>query len=565
MRRREGAKAGGGGSGGELDSLVRQGLGLHQTGRLPEAEALYRRVLSLKPNHAAALHFLGLLLHQRGASAEGLAMIERSVAAQPDSPDFLNNLGTVQRDLGRVRMAAASFRKAVSLSPGHLAARDNLASALTGLGESAAAQALLTETIRISPFHMRGRVDLAQLLQEDGKADEAIAVLREALGIRPKDPALLAHLGVALMEKGDLASAAETARQALAADRANAEAWLLLSQVRRQEQPDAELDAMQDQHGKAPAGSPARMKLAFGLGKLHDDLKDYDRAFDYFAEGNAIRRKSIAYDTARTASDFAAMKSVFDEAFFARHRPSDISDETPVFVVGMPRSGTTLVEQIIASHPQVSGAGELDLLKAAVAGSFPPDMPGGFPGGVADMPDQAFAEAGRAYLQALHARYPGSSRVTDKMPGNFMLVGFLHMMLPKARIVHVTREPAATCLSIWKSYFRGDGHLYGYELTELADFHNLYSDMMEHWRSVLPDVVHEVRYEDFVVDQEGQSRALIDWLGLRWDDRVLAFHQADRPVRTASAAQVRKPMYGSSVDLWKRYGDRLKPMLERLR
>jgi len=565
MRRREGARAGGGGSGADLDAHVRQALALHQAGRLPEAEALYRRVLSVKPTHAPALHFLGLLLHQRGASSDGLALIERSVAAQPDSPDFLNNLGTVQRDLGNAVKAVASFRKAVSLQPGHLPARDNLSSALIRLGDVGAAEALLGETIRGNPFHMRARIDLAHLLQEEGRADEAISVLREALRIRPNDAALLGHLGVALMEKGDLAGAAETARRALVADRSNPEAWALLSQVRRQEQPDAELDAMREQHARAPAGSLARMQLAFGLGKLHDDMKEYDRAFGYFAEGNAIRRKNIAYDPARTARDFAAMKAAFDAAFFARHRPSAISDDTPVFVVGMPRSGSTLVEQIIASHPQATGGGELEISKMAVARSFPLDMAGGFPAGVANMPDAAFAEAGQAYLSALHARYPGSRRVTDKMLGNFMLIGFLHMMLPKARILHVTRDAAATCLSIWKSHFRGDGHLYGYDLIELADFHNLYTDIMAHWRAVLPGVVHEVRYEDFVADQEGQSRALVDWLGLPWDDRVLAFHEADRPVRTASAAQVRQPMYGGSIDLWKRYGDRLKPLLERLR
>ncbi|RUW28774.1 sulfotransferase, partial [Mesorhizobium sp. M1E.F.Ca.ET.041.01.1.1] len=237
---------------------------------------------------------------------------------------------------------------------------------------------------------------------------------------------------------------------------------------------------------------------------------------------------------------------------------------TPIFVVGMPRSGTTLVEQIIASHPQVFGAGELSILKTAVGKQFPMNMPGGFPRGIAGMPDKAFAEAGQAYLDMLHSRYPGFRHVTDKMPGNFLLVGFLHMMLPKAKIVHCARDAAATCLSIFKVHFRGDSHRYGYDLGELADFYNLYTDIMAHWHKVLPGVVHDVRYEDFVTDQEGQTRALMAHLGLPWDDKVLSFHETDRPVRTASAAQVRQPMYQGSVDLWKRYGDRLKPLLDRL-
>ncbi|MER9557008.1 sulfotransferase [Mesorhizobium sp. M0323] len=543
---------------------MQQALQLHQAGRRQEAEALYRQVLAQKANHPAAAHFLGLLLHQTGRSAEGLALIEQSVRLQPNNPDFLNNLGTVLRDLGRVAAAADLFRKVVAIRPDQLAARDNLGSSLKQLGQFEGAEDIYRGTIGRNPFHVRARVGLAETLQEAGRLDEALAVFREALTIRPKDADLLHGLGVGLMEKGNLDEAANLFRQALAVDPGMARAWLMLTQVKRQKDRDAELARMEAEHAKAPQGSLARMQLSFGLGKANDDLRQYGRAFDYFAEGNAIRRQGIDYDAGKTRGEFEAMKAVFDKAFFERHRPSGIADDTPIFVVGMPRSGTTLVEQIIASHPQVYGAGELSILKTAVGKQFPLSMKGGFPWGIADMPDKAYAEAGQAYLDMLHARYPGSRHVTDKMPGNFLLVGFIHLMLPKAKIIHCARDAAATCLSIYKVHFRGDSHRYGYDLDELADFHNLYTDIMAHWQAVLPDVVHDVRYEDFVADQEGQSRALIAHLGLPWDDAVLSFHQTDRPVRTASAAQVRQPMYQGSVDLWKRYGDRLKPLHDKL-
>ncbi|MDX8457727.1 tetratricopeptide repeat-containing sulfotransferase family protein [Mesorhizobium humile] len=543
---------------------MQKALQLHQAGRRQEAEALYRQVLGQQPNHAAALHFLGLLLHQTGRSEEGLDLIEQSVTLQPENADFLNNMGTVMRDLGRIAAAVDFFRGAVDIRPDQLAARDNLGSSLKQLGQFDAAEEIYRGTIGRNPFHVRARIGLAETLQEAGRLDEAIALFREALSIRPKDAELLYGLGVAMMEKGKLDEAADLARQAVAIAPAMAKAWLLLTQVKRQTERDKELSGMEAEHAKAPQGSLARMQLSFGLGKVNDDLKDYGRAFDYFAEGNAIRRKVINYDAARTRNEFEAMKDAFDTAFFEKHRPSGISDDTPIFVVGMPRSGTTLVEQIIASHPQVLGAGELNILKTAVGKQFPMNMPGGFPAGIADVPDKAFAEAGQAYLDMLHARYPGYRHVTDKMPGNFLLVGFLHMMLPKAKIVHCARDAAATCLSIFKVHFRGDSHRYGYDLGELADFHNLYTDIMAHWHKVLPGVVHDVRYEDFVADQEGQTRALMAYLGLPWDDKVLSFHETDRPVRTASAAQVRQPMYQGSVDLWKRYGDKLKPLLDKL-
>ncbi|RUW11815.1 tetratricopeptide repeat-containing sulfotransferase family protein [Mesorhizobium sp. M1A.F.Ca.IN.020.03.1.1] len=493
---------------------MQRALQLHQAGRRQEAESLYRQVLGQQPNHAAALHFLGLLLHQTGRSEEGVDSIEQSVTLQPQNADFLNNMGTVMRDLGRVAAAVDFFRGAVDIRPDQLAARDNLGSSLKQLGQFDGAEEIYRGTIGRNPFHVRARIGLAETLQEAGRLDEAIALFRESLSIRPKDAELLYGLGVALMEKGKLAEAADLARQAVAIAPAMAKAWLLLTQVKRQTERDAELAGMEAEHAKAPQDSLARMQLSFGLGKANDDLKDYGRAFDYFAEGNAIRRKGIDYDPVRTRDEFEAMKSAFDKAFFEKHRPSDISDDTPIFVVGMP--------------------------------------------------DKAFAEAGQAYIDMLHARYPGFRHVTDKMPGNFLLVGFLHMMLPKAKIVHCARDAAATCLSIFKVHFRGDSHRYGYDLGELADFHNLYTDIMAHWHKVLPGVVHDVRYEDFVADQEGQTRALMAHLGLPWDDKVLAFHETDRPVRTASAAQVRQPMYQGSVDLWKRYGERLKPLLVKL-
>lgn len=543
---------------------MQQALQLHQAGRRQEAETIYRQVLARQPKHAAAAHFLGLLLHQTGRSEEGLDLIERSVSLQPTNPDFLNNFGTVMRDLGRPAAAIDFFRGAVDLRPDQLAARDNLGSSLKQVGQFEEAEEIYRGTVARNPFHVRARIGLAETLQEAGRLDEALAVFREALTIRPKDADLLHGLGVGLMEKGKLDEAADLFRQALAINPAMATAWLMLTQVKRQKERDSELGGMEAQHAKAPQDSLARMQLSFGLGKANDDLRDYGRAFDYFAEGNAIRRKGIDYDQARTRAEFEAMKATFDAGFFEKHRSSSISDDTPIFIVGMPRSGTTLVEQIIASHPQVYGAGELSILKKAVGKQFPATMPGGFPWGVSDMGDADFAEAGQAYLDMLHARYPNMRHVTDKMPGNFLLVGFIHMMMPKARIIHCARDAAATCLSIYKVHFRGDSHRYGYDLGELADFHNLYTDIMKHWHTVLPGVVHDVRYEDFVADQDGQTRALIAHLGLPWDDAALSFHETDRPVRTASAAQVRQPMYQGSVDLWKRYGDRLKPLLDKL-
>ena len=549
---------------GSLDGRVTNALQLHRVGRIQEAEALYREVLNAQPNHAGAQHFLGLLLHQTNRRAQGLALIDRSVRSAKKNPDFLNNLGTVQLDHGLIDEAEKSFRRALLVEPNHSAAQANLASTLRQLGKFDAAVKIFRRAVDLNPYDKKPRISLAETLQQAGRLDDAIVVVHEGLAKQPHDAELNHRLGVVLLEKGDLSAAAKCFRAALSADPNMAEAWLMLSQIKKQREIDTELTAMETLHGRKPAGSLDRMTLSFGLGKAYEDLRHYDRAFDFFEEGNRICRRSVSYDERKTVADFANMKRTFNENLFQDKRTSDISDHTPIFVIGMPRSGTTLVEQIISSHPQVHGAGELNCLRHAIGEYFPMDMPGGFPIGIANLPKVTFSDAGRRYLHLLKQMGPGYKYITDKMPGNFLLVGFIHLMLPKAKIIHCVREPAATCLSIYKTYFRNSGHLYGYDLNELARFYNLYADIMAHWHRVLPGVVYDVYYERFISDQEAVSRKLIDQCGLSWDDACLHFHNSQRPVRTASVAQVRQPVYNSSIDLWRSYGDRLKPLFDNL-
>jgi hypothetical protein len=237
----------------------------------------------------------------------------------------------------------------------------------------------------------------------------------------------------------------------------------------------------------------------------------------------------------------------------------------PVFIVGMPRSGTTLIEQILASHPQVFGAGELpDLGDAAARLSEPGDANGAFPEIVASLPDEVLRQVGARYADAAGARAPMAERVTDKMPLNFYFVGLIHLALPNARIIHASRDPLDTCLSCFATLFTGD-HRVAYELSELGRYYKAYEGLMEHWRRVLPDgVMLEVRYEDVVADVGREARRIVAHCGLSWDDTCLRFHGSPRPVRTASAAQVRRPIYDSSVGRWRAYDKLLLPLIEAL-
>jgi hypothetical protein len=298
----------------------------------------------------------------------------------------------------------------------------------------------------------------------------------------------------------------------------------------------------------------------FALGKCLEDLGDHDRAFPHFIEGCKLKRSSINYDSAQMTRRFNDVMRVFDRATIARLRGGGNPSAVPLFVLGMPRSGTTLLEQIIASHPEVHGAGEItDLLKIAWKS---PDS--AYPGNILALDQATLSKWGDDYVAGLRKRAPDAPHITNKMPENFVFIGLIHLMLPNARIIHVNRNPVDTCLSCFKTLFNS-GLDHTYDLAELGQYYVDYARLMDHWRDVLPaGAFLDVQYEDIVADQETQARRLIDFCGLEWNDACINFHKHKRSVRTASLAQVRQPIYKSSVERWRAYEKYLGPLLDAL-
>ena len=545
-------------------AVIGAALRMQQAGRLDEAAAAYRKVLAKRPRHAAANHFFGLLLHQAGRSEEGMPYIARSLETEPANADFQSNLGTVLKDTGRFDEAVASFEAAVRLRPDFALAWNNLGAALSAAGRMSEAIAAHRKAVELQPHYVAGRLNLAHALKEAGKLDEAAENYRAALAMRPNDAETHYQLALSQMEGGEIDEAMETFRRTIVLKPRHAEAYVMLASLKRPREADEEMAAMERLYHRADATDQEKMLIGFALAKSFEDIGRYDEAFDYLLAGNALRRKTFDYSHQAAKAHFDELKSVFDKGLFDRLHDVGSKDETPIFIIGMPRSGTTLVEQILSSHPEVFGPGELMTLQQVGLRSFPPAADLGFPATVARAAPEKFAQAGDAYVAELRRWSADARRITDKMPGNFTLVGLIRLILPKARVVHCVRDAPATCLSIFKTYFRSQGHRYGYDLAELADYYNLYADLMRHWHSVLPGFVRDIRYEDLIADQEAQSRALVADCGLEWDDRCIAFHEAKRQVRTASAAQVRQPIYKSSIEQWRRYEKGLKPLLDRL-
>jgi tetratricopeptide (TPR) repeat protein len=394
-----------------------------------------------------------------------------------------------------------------------------------------------------------------------GRLADAEASTRRALALRPDAADTLALLGSLAIDHGRFDEAEELLRKALAIDPELPEALTSLMAVRKMSSADAPWrDAAERVLARGLAVAHA-INLHHALGKYYDDIDDRDAAFQHHRMGNELARRSRGgYDRAEMTQRATRTLAAFDRNVLAALAQGGLGSERlgserPVFVVGMPRSGTSLTEQILASHPEVHGAGEL------LYWIFAADAERAAP---AEKRAATIAELGRTYLEGLAAQAPAASRVVDKLPVNFRNIGLIHTALPGARFIHLERNALDTCLSI---YFQGfsAAHPYATDFGDLAHYYHEYRRLMAHWRAVLPPrTLLEVRYEELVGDPEGWSRRMLAHIGLPWDPRCLEFHRTHRPVLTASNWQVRQPISKGSVDRWRRYERFIGPLREAL-
>jgi tetratricopeptide (TPR) repeat protein len=536
---------------------------------------------------------MGLLLHQRGQSAEAMPWLRRALTLAPANHLFRGNLAGVLQQCGQGEEAERLYREALALNPayigGHIslgllyASRGDHPRALAefsralaldadshhawlGRGDSLQQLARLPEAVEAYRHAASAADGAGQLLgaalglRDTGALDDAASCLRRAVELAPQDAAAESNFGNLLAVRGDLTAAEAHYRRAIVLKPDYASAYFNLTDVKRLTPADPFWPGLMSLAGRS-AGLPAdeAIPLHFALARTWDSLKDTAQASSHLEAGNRLKRAAINYDEPRQTRFFADFARIFDADFIARHA-LDSGDPRPVFIVGMPRSGTTLVEQILASHPQVHGAGEVHVLRNVLREELPPD-PGDFalPEGLAGLDRAAFARAAARYGAWLDVVAPTAARVTNKLPGNMVLVGLMALLYSRAKIIHCSRDPLDTCFSCYSKLFT-TGHPFAYEQGELGRFYRMYDAMMAHWRTALPGRMLELRYEDLVADLEPQARRLVAHLELPWDEACLRFHESSRVVRTASLAQVRQPIYKDSVGRWKRYEKELAPL-----
>ena len=532
-----------------------------QRGDRQDAIRLIGDAVNVAPGLAAAHCDLGYALTEDGQLDRAEAHLHKALALKPDFPEALVNLGNVERLTVRLAAAEASYRKALGLRPAFPEARNNLANILIELGRPREAELFARKAIEQRPRFVEAHQTLARALDVLGRMDEAVAAHRAAIALNPRLATSHAALGRTLMAFGKRADAIASYRAALELAPNTTEWRRMLSKLDADASSIAEAEA---QYEAAAPSSDDRMHLAFRLGKMHEDASDFSGAMPYLLEANRIKRSTFAYSSAGSEADFAAIEAVFTKDLFAAHAGAGNPDPTPIFVLGMPRSGTTLVEQILASHRDVLGAGELPLMRMLVLGAADDNEAFDYGALLARCGDAGLTQLGADYVRQLRA-YSSSARfITDKMPGNFLLIGMIRLMLPNARIIHCVRDPADTAISIFKNYFASNLG-YAYDLAELGHYHRLYQRLMAHWHRVLPGFVHDISYEALIADQEGETRRLLAACGLDFRPECLRFFETERPVHTASLAQVRTPISASSIGIAHKYGSALEPLLQALR
>ncbi len=572
----------------ELHTLIDAANAMRKLGQSAEAIPLYQKALALSPHEPEAQNNLGNAHLELQQYFDAERSYQQALKMQPGDAQILCNIGFAQTALGRREEAASSYRQALARNPVLVDAINGLGNVLRDLGDRRQAASLLRRAIEVEPLRAECHANLGAVLFELRRVDEAVASFAEALKL--KADYAPAHLGLALAfrQQRRAHEAEGSCKAALTADPQYVEAVALLGELAadRGQFGEAEVQfrrAIDTNPDYAPAYASIathrrmsiedsewlkaalalknkRLPLAqaiglnYALGKYYDDIREYELAFDHYTQANrSSKRFGSPYDRGGLTLRVDQIIKSFDATFLRQNISSSSGSERPVYIVGMPRSGTSLAEQILASHPSVYGAGELVYWHGAYEAFRHAELEGNAAAG--RLPGMA-----REYLERLEALDSTASRVVDKMPANFWYAGLLHAAFPRARIIHMQRHPFDTCLSVYFQNFFNIGS-YAHDLADLSHFYGEYRRVMAHWRRLLPETtLLEVPYENLVDEPEIWARRMIDFVGLTWDPRCLDFHQTDRVVITASKWQVRQKISKGSVGRWRNYEKHIGPL-----
>ena len=530
----------------DADALSNLGNALRAAGQPDAALASYQAAVDANAKQPGLQHNLANMLLSLDRAAEAVPVYRRALELSPDLPEAHNNLAIALLAIDRPGEALAHARRALQLAPDSAAAHSTLGNALLDLSLFEQAAHAYRGALELKADFVDALSNLAVALRLQGQTDEAKRSASRALQLDPGSVRTLIALADAHADQGEFAEAERWLRQASAIDPDSPEAWAGLPHLRPMNAGDAWwLEGALRIAANGRLAPRQEVQLRYAMGKYFDDLRQYEAAFEQCRRANELsRRHRVSYDRVQSQQDVDRLIQRCDRRWLERSRPHGVESDLPVFIVGMPRSGTSLVEQILASHPAVFGAGELPFWNVAVGAES----------------GEPVHRLGAEYLASLRTLANGAARVVDKMPENFRHLGLIHAALPGARIIHVSRNPVDTCLSIYFKDFRAT-LAYATDLDDLAHQYRQYRRLMQHWRQLLPgDAMLELSYEALVAEPEFWSRRLLEFVALPWDPRCLEFAATRRSVVTASKWQVRQKISAGSVGRWHNYASHLAPL-----
>ena len=527
-----------------------------ELGNLDEAIDAYNKALSIRPNIAEIYNNIGIILKDQGKLEEAIDAYNKALSIKPDYAEAYNNKGYALKDQVKLEESIDAFSKALSIKPDYAEAYNNMGITLKHQGKLEEAIDSYNKALSIKPDYAKAYNNKGTALRDQNKLQQAIGAFNKALSLKPCYAEAYNNLGTAFQDQGNFEEARSAYRKALSIKPDYAKAHLNLSYIKKYKEDDDQLVQVQKLYKREDLREDTRCSLSFALAKMYEDLGKLDKAFVHLAEGNNLRKKLINYSTHQDENLFRKLKIVqpnlLKNSLKIKKKSIKIA---PIFILGMPRSGTTLVEQIISSHSEVTGAGEL-IYMSQFGGHLALDHKSINTAAISIFRDR--------YLSEVSKLSNGKRFITDKMPQNFGFIPLICAAFPEAKIIHIKRNAAATCWSNYKTYFTSDIIGYCYDLKDVVSYYGLYSDLMKHWQSKYGDRIYNLNYENLITDQKKQTRKLIKHLGLSWEAACLSPHKNKRSVRTASQQQVRQEIYKGSSEAWRKYEPYLNGALDDL-
>ncbi len=540
-----------------LSQQLSHAVQLHQSGRLAEALAIYQRLLQDSPDHPDLCHLIGLVEHQTGNHAAAVQWIQKAIALAPNSYVFHANLGECYRRLGEWQSAITHLQRAIALQANFAPAHNSLGVVLREIGRGAEAIACYQRAAQIDPKFVEPHVNLGRVLRDEKQHDAARRHCERALQLQPNNAIAHNNLANIFDDQGHIEQAQAHYRRAIEINPRYGQVYSNYAHSRRFVEADLpELQQMERVLADPKLRDEDRSHIHFALGKANNDLGRWDTAFEHYRHGNQLTRVRFRMDAFGEYVD--AIMAAYQPELFGKLAPLGCRDASRIFIVGMPRSGTSLIEQILASHPDVAGVGERKEI-AQMTERLPALLGQDYPRGISRLNAAQVTELSKSYLDTMRRASGAATRTVDKMMTNFLHLGLIALLFPKATLVHSVRHSWDTCLSC---YFQDFSHRPGWagDLGVIAEYYKHYRRLMEHWSNVLPIAIHNVRYEELVTDQERTTRELLRHCHLDWNAACLEFHRTDRVVQTASNWQVRQPLNTRSIDRWRRYEKHLDPL-----